>query len=82
MTTQLNQAAVAADARNRAWRTFVQNLLVDVVSAVALAVLPAMSGSDFAWSAGYWGTVATLAAKTAVLTVVSYVGRKVVPPAV
>jgi len=70
------------DARNRAARTFVQGLVTDVVGAVALALVPALSGSDFAWSRGYWLAVAGLAAKTAILTAVSYVARKVSPPSV
>lgn len=71
---------VAADARQRAWRTFAQGLTVDVVSAVALAALPALAGSDFAWSRGYWAAVGGLLAKTALTTAVSYVARHVVPP--
>jgi hypothetical protein len=72
--------SASADATNRAWRTFLQGLLVDVVSAVALALLPALAGAEFAWTAEYWTAVALLAGKTAVMTVVSYVSRKVVPP--
>jgi len=70
------------DAKNRAFRTFVQGLGVDVVSATALAVVPMLAGSDFAWSRAYWLAVAGLAGKTAVLSAVSYVARKVAPPAV
>lgn len=72
----------ASDARNRAFRTFVQGLLTDVLAAVVLAVGPALTGADFAWTRGYWAAVGLLAAKTAVQSVVSYVGRKVAPPAV
>jgi len=71
-----------ADAKNRAWRTFVQGLLVDVAAAVVLAIGPAVAGADFAWSKAYWLTLAGLAAKTAVQSAVSYVARKAVPPAV
>jgi len=71
-----------ADAKNRAWRTFVQGLGIDLAVALVLAVGPALVGSDFAWSRAYWSALGLLAAKTAVHTVVSYVARKVVPPAV
>ncbi len=71
-----------ADARNRAARTFTQGLAVDVTAAVALAVAPALSGTDFAWSKAYWLTVAGLAGKTAILSAVSYVSRKVKPPSI
>lgn len=70
------------DARNRAFRTFVQGLGVDVVGAVTLAVGPALAGADFAWSRAYWLTVAGLAGKTAILSAVSYVARRVKAPAV
>jgi hypothetical protein len=70
-----------ADARNRAARTFVQGLLTDVIGAVAMAVGPALAGADFAWTKQYWTAVGLLTAKTIVLSVVSYVSRKVAPPA-
>lgn len=73
--------SVSADARNRAWRTLVQGLLVDVGAAVVLAVGPALAGADFAWTPVYWLAVGGLAAKTAIQTVVSYAARRLVPPA-
>ena len=69
-----------ADARNRAWRTAAQGVLVDLLAAVALAVGPALAGADFAWTRAYWLTIGGLAAKTAIQTVVSYAARKVLPP--
>lgn len=71
-----------ADAKNRAFRTFVQGLLTDVIGAVVLAVGPAIAGTDFAWTKAYWTAVGLLTAKTVVLAIVSYVSRKVAPPAV
>lgn len=76
------QLDATADAKNRAWRTFAQGLLVDVVAAAVLVVGPALSSSDFAWSKAYWLTVGGLVAKSVLTSVVSYVGRKVAPPAV
>lgn len=70
----------AADAKNRAFRTFVQGLLTDVAAAVVLAIGPSLAGAHFAWTKEYWSAVALLAAKTVVLSVVSYVSRRVVPP--
>lgn len=69
-----------ADARNRAWRTLVQGLGVDVAAAVALAVLPSLSGAEFAWTREYWLTVAGLAGRSAVVAAVSYVARRVRAP--
>lgn len=79
MVTQ-SPTVVAADARNRAWRTFLQGLLVDVVAAVVLAIGPALAGDDFAWSRAYWLTIAGLAGRSAITAGVSYVARRVVPP--
>jgi hypothetical protein len=72
--------SVEADARNRAFRTFVQALAVDVLAAVMLAVGPTLVDQHFAWTRAYWATVGLLAAKTAVQTVVSYAARKTIPP--
>jgi hypothetical protein len=75
-------ASTEADAKNRAARTFVQGLVTDVIGAVTLAVGPALAGADFAWTKAYWTAVGLLTAKTVVLSVVSYISRKVAPPAV
>lgn len=72
-------ADAAADAKNRAWRTLGQSLLVDVGAAVVLAVTPILS--DVHWDKGYWLAVGALAARSAITAAVSWVARKVVPPA-
>ena len=69
------------DARNRAWRTFVQGLLTDVLAAVLLVAIPAINGSDFAWSGKFWVALGLLVAKSALMAAVSYVARQVLPPA-
>lgn len=81
MTTSV-PPSTDADARNRAARTFAQGLLTDVVGAVVLAVGPALAGSDFTWSRAYWTAVGGLAAKTVVMSAVSYIARHLKPPAV
>lgn len=62
------------DARNRAVRTFVQNLLLDVLVAVLLFLWPIVSNgaklSDFDWP-----LLAFSFAKTVVVTVVAYLMR-------
>jgi hypothetical protein len=68
------------DARNRAWRTFVQGLAVDVLAALVLAVGPALMSADGMTSKAYWITMGGLVLKTVVTAVVSYVARKVIPP--
>lgn len=74
-------SSVAADARNRAVRTFLQGLAVDVVLAVAVALSAALADPGFAWSAGYWRLLGLSLAKTVLMTVAAYVMRLKVPPA-
>lgn len=76
-------APVKADARNRAFRTFMQGLLVDVATAAVLAIGPSLlniGSPQFVWSKAYWIAVGGLAAKSVVTAGVSYVMRRVVPP--
>jgi uncharacterized membrane protein YcjF (UPF0283 family) len=72
-------APAAIDAKNRAWRTLVQSLLVDVGAAVILAITPLLANIE--WKKSYWLAVGLLAARSAVTALVSWISRKVVPPA-
>lgn len=74
--------SAAADARNRAWRTFVQGLLIDVLIAVTGLLYAGISAPDFAWSRAYWTAVGLALAKTTMTTITAYVMRKMAPPAV
>lgn len=65
----------AADARQRATRTFIQGLLIDVLLAAALVVYDALQAADVDWR-----LLALSLLKTALTTVASYVMRKVAPP--
>lgn len=67
----------AQDARNRAIRTVIQGLLTDVLVAVALVVYDALQTSSEHIE---WKLLAMSVAKTALITVASYVMRKVKPP--
>lgn len=79
MVNQLPAPADAStDAKNRAWRTFLQGLLLDVVTTVAVAVAAQLS--DIRWTKEYWLGVAALVGKSVVMAVVAYVMRKVAPP--
>jgi hypothetical protein len=71
--------STTADARNRAFRTFAQGLLVDV-GAVLAAVLVVSLG-EIEWTQTYWVGVASLVGKTVITSVVAYVARKTLPPA-
>jgi hypothetical protein len=69
-------APAEADARQRALRTLVQQLLLDVLLAVALTV------SDVVGSAGFqWRLLGLAVAKTALATAASYLARHIAPPA-
>lgn len=81
---------VKADARNRAERTFWQNLLIDLVIALAGTLTVALSGLDLSTSEA-WVILGGLLLKTALSAPISYVMRTkfgvkdtslVLPPAV
>lgn len=67
-----------ADARNRAWRTLLQGLGIDIVVALVAVLTPLLT--DVEWTAAFWTGVAALAGKSVVQAVVAFVARKVVPP--
>jgi hypothetical protein len=81
MVNQINPPAeVSADAKNRAFRTLIQSLAVDIVAALLVALTPVLS--DIQWSKGYWLLVAGLAGRSVVTALVSWLARKLIPPAV
>lgn len=67
-----------ADARNRAWRTLLQGLGIDVAVAVVAVLTPLLTNIE--WTQAFWLGVAGLVGKSVVQAVVAYVARKVVPP--
>ena len=69
-----------ADARNRAWRTFVHGLLLDVTTAVVVILLTELH--EIRWTRAYWVAIGGLVAKTVIQSVVSYVARRLAPPSV
>lgn len=71
---------VAMDAGERAWRTLVQGLLVDVTAAVAVAVSAAIAGG-IDWTQTYWVALGLAVAKSALTAGLSYFARRAVPPA-
>lgn len=71
-------APAAVDARQRAWRTLVQGLAVDVAVAVLLAAGTQLG--DVRWTREYWGLLGALVAKTALTSAASYIARHVTPP--
>lgn len=78
--TPLNMARMLADAKNRAWRTFVQGLALDVATTLVMLLATTLPGVQ--WTRTWWLALGGLLAKTAVQTAVAYLARKLVPPAV
>lgn len=72
--------SASQDASNRAFRTFVQGLLVDVAAAVVTVLAVAVTSVE--WTEKYWLALGALVGKTVVVSVVSYLARTVVPPKV
>jgi hypothetical protein len=74
-----NTQLLTADAKNRALRTFVQSLTLDVVIAIIAVLIPllqnANSFGDFEWS-----IIAFSLIKTAALTAFSFIMRRFLDP--
>lgn len=70
--------SVQADAENRAWRTFVQGLLLDVAAAVVAVLVVALT--DVEWTLTYWQALGLVLLKTVLTAAVSYAARRITPP--
>lgn len=83
-TTTLSTTAVRrfvlADAMDRAWRTFKSGIGIDI--AVGLALTLGTLLLDLQWTKAYWALVGTLAAKSVIQSVVSYILRRKSAPKV
>jgi hypothetical protein len=78
MSTHASAQLTKRDAVNRAVRTFIQGLWVDVLAAVTGAATLALA--DVHWTKA-WGTaLVLLLAKTAATAATSYVYRRLKPP--
>lgn len=63
------------DAKDRSWRTLLQNVPLDILIVVAPLLYDAVSGWDGSFTASYWVAVGVGVAKTAALAVIAYVMR-------
>lgn len=70
--------ATAADARNRALRTFLWGLAIDVTFALSSVLGVAMG--EIHWTKAYWLALGGLLLKTALTAAVSYAMRHLAPP--
>lgn len=71
---------VERDASNRAFRTWVQGLGVDLAAGVGVALVAGVAGG-IEWTQAYWVALALAVAKSSIMAAVSYFARKFVPPA-
>lgn len=72
--TEQEKAVVTADAKNRAWRTFLQNAAWDVVAAVVLLLFPLISNAT-GWQDVDWKVMGFMVAKTALASFLAYCMR-------
>lgn len=75
-TTPGPVVGTAQDARNRAIRSFLQGLLTDLLVVIVLFLLPIFGSESFDWSGTDWKVLLLSLAKTVVVTILSYVARK------
>lgn len=69
------------DAKDRAWRTLAQGVVVTVIVAVVTAFGTAVSSPEFellTWDS--WRTAATTAGTAAMISIVAYIQRLISPP--
>jgi len=71
--------SATADARQRAWRSYVGGLIVAVLAAVLPIVQAALGNIE--WSSAWWLALLNAVASPALYAVVAYAGRHVAPPA-
>lgn len=73
-------AYVEKDARDRSWRTLLQNIPLDIVIVVGPVLYELIAGWDGNLSRAYWYGAGVGLAKTIGLAVIAYYMRKRVPP--
>ena len=75
MTSVANQNLLIIDAKNRALRTFLQSLAVDVLVAVCLVLYNVFSNSTN-WDSLDWKIIGFSLAKTVVVSITSFIMRR------
>jgi hypothetical protein len=78
--TSHRAVSVERDATERAFRTWMQGLLVDLAAGVGVALVAGVAGG-IEWTRVYWVTLGLAVAKSCVMAFVSYFARRMVPPA-
>jgi hypothetical protein len=71
-------ARIETDAKDRAWRTFIQGLGIDVAVAITLVLVVAFTTIE--WTKEYWIALAASLGRTILQTAIAYVMRVFVKP--
>ena len=79
-TIPANTVPKNVEAKDRAWRTFIQNWPLDAFVIIAPLLIDAITSADFAFTWAYWVPVLVSIAKTGALTLIAYVMRLKKPP--
>lgn len=77
-TDEYAKDLTSSDAKNRAWRTFLQGVGIDV--AVSLVLFLYAATTDLQWTKMYWIILGLAFAKTLIQSAISSVMRRLVPP--
>ena len=75
VTQGVNTVPIKVDARNRAWRTFLNNVFVDIAIVAAPILYGAVTSADFTFTRAYWIPVLVSLGKTAATVVIAYLMR-------
>lgn len=67
-----NTVITKVDAKDRAWRTFLQNIWLDLGVVVGPLLVDAVTNWDGSFSGTYWATVGLSIGKTAALVIIAY----------
>lgn len=79
MNADITPPRVERDAAERAWRTWMQGLAVDVAAGVGVALVAGVAGG-IEWTHAYWIALALAVGKSSVTAALAYFARKFVPP--
>lgn len=71
-------APVLSDARDRAWRTVLQGLGIDLATALVLTLAALLTRIDWTWA--FWGAMGLAVAKSLIQAAVSFFMRLLVKP--
>jgi len=69
---------VLSDAKDRAWRTVLQGLAIDLATALVLSLAVLLTRIDWTWA--FWGALGLAVAKSLIQATVAFFMRLLVKP--